>query len=133
MAFTDETLVRNHSGLTDDDAIPSDLVERSIADAHAVIVAELDPAYAESDDEVLVLAETELATAFLLRTLAGNKAGLGRDLSTMHLRIQELGKAPELRAQADDEEKRAWGRVGKFLKTRRSAFGFELATPRDGQ
>jgi hypothetical protein len=129
MAFTDETLVRNHSGLTDSDAIPSALFTRNITDAHAVILAELDPAYADSEDEVLALGETELATAFLLRTLAGNKAGLGRDLSTMHLRIQELGKAPELRAQADEEEKRAWGRLAKFLKTRRSPFGFELASP----
>jgi hypothetical protein len=129
MAFTDETFVRNHSGLTDEDAIPSDLVDRSVDDAHAVILAELDPAYADSEDSVLALAETELATAFLLRTLAGNKAGLGRDLATMHLRIQELGKAPELRAQADEEEKRAWGRLARFLKTRRSPFGFELASP----
>lgn len=131
MAFTDETRVRNHSGLTDTDGVPSDLFTRSIEDAHAVIAADLDPAYEDSEDDVLALAETELATSFLLRTLAGNKAGLGRDMATMHLRISELGKAPELRAQADDEEKRAWGRLGRFLKAGRSPFGFALAGPSD--
>jgi hypothetical protein len=129
MAFTDETHVRNHSGLTDSTAVPVDLVTQSIDDSQGAILADLDPGYMSSTDPLLELAATELATAYLFRTLAGQAAGLGRELRTMHLRTGEVAKAPVLERLADEEERRARSHLVPFLKRPPEPFGFSLAEP----
>jgi len=129
MAFTDETHVRYHSGLTDTTAVPADMVARAIDDSHDAIVMDLDPAYLGSTDPVLELAATELATAYLFRALAGQAAGLGRELRTMHLRTGEVAKAPVLERLADEEERRARSRLVPFLKEPPEPFAFRLAQP----
>ena len=66
MAFTDESTVRTHSGWDNTSLVSSALVTQRIDDAHEALLEALDPAYSASTDELLQLAETEIATAFLL-------------------------------------------------------------------
>ena len=132
MAYTDETRVREHSGLGDATAVPAELVARAIEDAHETVLRDLDPVWLGSGDAVLALAETEIATAFLFRSLAGRAAGLGRELRTMHLRTGEVARAPVLLRLAEDEEARGRGRLGPYLEASPEAFGFGLAEPGGG-
>jgi len=117
MPFTDETSVRVHSGWDNVDLVTSDLVAQRLGDAHEALLLELDPAYESSTDIVLKLAETELATAFVLRSLAVESGFEDRDLRTANLTLRAGGRARTLSELADLEEKRAWAHARPFLRT----------------
>ncbi|MBE7560545.1 hypothetical protein HS125_17015 [bacterium] len=115
MAFTDLATVRLHTGLLDEERVPDELIEQRLADAHADILRDLAPAYAESTDAVLATAETELAAAYLLRSLALGAAFADKDLRSGDLTLRQRGRSGVLLAQAEAEERRAWGRLLPYL------------------
>ena len=117
MAFTDEPTLRIHTGWNNTDLVPSDLITQRINDAHEALSAVLDPAYASSTDDLLKLAETELATAFLLRSLAVESGFEDRDIRTGNLTLRAGGRAGTLMDLADREETNAWNHARSFLKT----------------
>ncbi len=129
MAFTDETTVREHTGLKNTARVPSSLVIQRINDAHAAILADLQSAYASSTDVVLKLAETELASAYLLRSLSTQAAFDEINQSTAGLAHRESRKSERLRELADEQERSAWSRLRPWLRTPGEAFGFGLSEP----
>ena len=128
MAFTDETTVRTHTGWHNTDLVTSDLVEQRIGDAHEAMLEALDPAHAFSTDELLKLAETELATAYLLRSLAVESSFEDRDIRTGNLTLRAGGRAQTLAELADIEEERAWVHARSFLKTGASRIPLKLVS-----
>lgn len=129
MPFTDETTLREHTGLKNTTRIPSSLIVQRIADAHETLVADLDPAHAVSTDLMLRLGETELAAAYLLRSLATQVAFEETNLATAGLANRESKKSERLRALADEQEASAWARLKPYLRTRQDRFRFQLAEP----
>jgi len=117
MPFTDETTVRTHSGWDNTDLVSSTLVTQRIDDAHEALLEALDPAYSASTDELLKLAETEIATAFLLRSLSLESGFEDRDIRTGNLTLRAGGRAKTLAELADYEEGRGWAHARSFLKT----------------
>ena len=115
MAFTDRDRVRLYSGLSDSGRVSDELVDQRIADAHADILRDLLPEYTASTDEMLVLAETELSTAYVLRSLALASAYTERDHRSGDLTLRQRGRSAALAARAEVEERRAWGRLLPFL------------------
>lgn len=116
MAFTDEAAVRTHTGWENTDLVPSTLITQRLADAHQALLADLDPVYASSNDSLLKLAETELAAAYLMRSLA-NEAGFeDRDLRTANLTLRSGGRPQTLLGLAMAEEQAAWAHARKFLR-----------------
>jgi len=116
MAFTDETTIRTHTGWDNTDLVPPGLVAQRIGDAHEALLEALDPDYAASEDDLLKLAETELSTAFLLRSLATESGFEDRDIRTGNLTLRAGGRAKTLSDMADLEEQRAWSHARSFLK-----------------
>ena len=125
MAFTDRDRVRLYSGLSDSGRVSDELVDQRIADAHADILRDLSPAYTESTDEMLVLAETELAASYVLRSLAMASAYAEQDHRSGDLTLRQRGRSAALLARAELEERRAWGRLLPFLT--RSALPHKFA------
>lgn len=117
MPFTDETTVRTHSGWDNTDLVTATLVAQRIDDAHEALLEALDPAYASSTDELLKLAETEIATAYVLRSLALESGFEDRDIRTGSLTLRAGGRAKTLAELADFEEQRGWAHARSFLKT----------------
>lgn len=117
MAFTDETTVRTHAGWHNTDLVTSDLLTQRIGDAHEALLEALDPEHESSTDSLLKLAETELATAYLLRSLAVESSFEDRDIRTGNLTLRAGGRAQTLAQLADLEEERAWSHARLFLKT----------------
>ena len=128
MAFTDEATIRTHSGWDNVDLVPSGLIAQRIADAHETFLSALDPAHAESEDALLKLAETELATAYLLRSLAVESGFEDRDIRTGTLTLRAGGRAKTLIELADSEENRAWSHARPFLKKGLSRIPLKLVT-----
>lgn len=128
MAFTDEARVREHTGLTNPTRVPSSLVQQRIEDAHETLLRDLDPAYVGSSDPVLILGETELATANLLRSLAAQIGVTENQLTTAGLSQVATQRTEKLQALADSEEARAWQHLRPFLKGQPDE-GFALAEP----
>lgn len=133
MAFTDVSRVRAHTGLWDAERAPEELIEQRIADAHADILRDLTPAWAESPDAVLATAETELAAAYLLRSLALGAAVLDQDLRSGDLTLRRRGRSGFLLAHADAEERRAWGRLLPYLVRTAHPHRFAPVEPRRGE
>lgn len=133
MAFTTVVIVRIHAQLHDLDLAPDALIEQRIADAHADLLRDLDAAHLDSGDAVLRAAETELATAYVLRSLAGRAAAEERELRAGDFRLATAGRARALLERAADEERRGWARARPFLAHRPTRFGFADVppTPRD--
>lgn len=129
MAFTDTATVRTHAQLLDTERVPDVLLAQRIADAHAVVLTDLRPQYAASDDPALKLAETEIATAYVLRSLATKAAAEGRDLRTGDFRLDARATPRLLFERAADEERRGWGRLAPFLAERMSRFAFGTVEP----
>jgi hypothetical protein len=127
MAFTDESRVRTHSGWDNTDLVPSELLARRIEDAHDELLAAIDPAYA-GGDALLTLAETELATAFTLRSLAVESGFEDRDIRTGNLTLRAGGRAATLADLAEREERAAWRHARPFLKTGATRTAFKLVT-----
>lgn len=114
MAYTNETRVRQHTGWHNSDLVPSELVVQRIADAHAELVAAIEAV--STVPELLELAETELAVAFLLRSLANESGFADRDLRTSNLTLRAGGRAQTLLELAASEEAAAWRHVRPYLR-----------------
>ncbi len=132
MAFTDVATVRLHTGLADEERVSDEVIEQRIADAHADILRDLAAEYAESTDAVLATAETELASAYVLRSLALGAAFADKDLRSGDLTLRQRGRSGTLLAHADDEERRAWGRLLPYLTAAAHPMRFAPVEP-DGE
>lgn len=128
MAFTDEDTIRTHTGWQNTDLVPSGLITQRIENAHAALLLEIDPAYQESTDALLILAETELATACLLRSLATEAGFEDRDLRTANLTMRAGSRVENLRELADVEEASGWRHARPFLKRGTVRIPFRLVT-----
>jgi len=117
MPFTDETTIRTHTGWENTDLVPSALIVQRLDDAHEAFLADLDPAHTSSSDPLLKLAETELATAYLLRSLATESGFEDRDIRTANLTLRAGGRSQTLADLAKGEEERAWSHARSFLLT----------------
>ncbi|MCG3197204.1 MAG: hypothetical protein HUU16_11795 [Candidatus Omnitrophica bacterium] len=117
MPFTDEATIRTHAGWENTDLVTNALVTQRLSNAHERLLDEIDPAHANSIDPVLKLAETELATAFLLRSLATESGFEDREVRTANLTLRAGGRARTLLELADSEEAAAWAHARPFLKT----------------
>ena len=117
-AFTDEQRVRSRFILPEEASLPSELMAPLIADAHAVLLTELDPAFAEADPapEVLVLGETLLAGARVLRALASHEALQQRAQRLGSQTLQPGGRAEALRETARLAESEAWLLLAPYLR-----------------
>lgn len=128
MAFTDENTIRTHTGWQNTDLVPSELIAQRIENAHAALVVEIDPAFQESTDPLLRLAETELATAYLLRSLATEAGFEDRDLRTANLTIRTGSRVENLSELAEAEETSAWRHARPFLRRGTTRIPFRLVT-----
>lgn len=128
MPFTEESAIRTHTGWHNTDTVPSELIEQRLGDAHAALLVELDPTHAESTDALLKLAETELATAFILRSLASESGFEDRDVRTANLTIRAGGRARTLIELADEEERAAFRHARPFLPLGTSTVPLQLVT-----
>ena len=128
MAFTDETTIRTHTGWQNTDLVPSGLITQRIQNAHAALLVEIDPAYHESTDPLLILAETELATAYLLRSLATEAGFEERDLRTSNLTLRAGARVENLNELAGAEEASAWRHARPFLRRGTSRVPLRLVT-----
>lgn len=126
MAFTDESNVRGHLGGIDTTSVPSASVLQAIEEAHQDLMRDLRSEYAGSEDPVLKQAETELASAFLLRMLASRFAVEEAEVHTPMLKLLGGKKLEDLLRRAHEEERAARGRVQPFVETPPEGFAFGL-------
>ena len=73
------------------------------------------PRYLQSEDPRLVLAETELATAFILRSLATEAGFEDRDIRTTQITLRAGSRVRNLIELADNEESLAWSHARPLL------------------
>lgn len=119
-AYTDAAQVRLRFLMTDEVAVPGELIAARIDDAHAVVLAEIDPAFAAMDPppEALMVGETLLAGARVLRSLAMRAAQrqgtqrLGTQTDDTRTRMQALFDAARL------AEKEGWLVLAPYLVPR---------------
>ncbi len=117
--FTTEAAVREKFQLADTALVPSVLVSRNIDDAHTVLLRHLDPAFdVPTPDAALVLGETLLAGAYLLRSLASASAFARKDLSIGGQRIESSRRFEALTEFADGAEQGAWQALDPYLAAR---------------
>ncbi len=132
--FTDETRVRVTTQLTDTAKVSSELVTRSIDDAHSEILKWLDAAYdVTPPDENLVRGETLLAGAYLLRSLASGAAFDIRGLRILDETVSETGKHKALTTLADRFENEAWAILGEFLVPQPGGAYFQSGVTESGE
>ncbi len=129
MAFTNESTVRAHTQLLDDEKFPKELIVGRINDAHSIILRDLNPIYANSNDQLLILAETELTAAFILRSLAAKSAVDTRQVRLPDVYYRESGKTINLIEASDKEEQSAWAHLAPFLKEPNQKFFFDSVDP----
>jgi hypothetical protein len=129
MAFTDIDTIRTHTGLSDSGRVPDALITQRLGDAHNDILRDLNPAYSDSDDAVLATAETELASAYLLRSLAMQASHNDQDHRSGDLTLRRRGRSNVLMQRADEEEARAWGHLAPFLNSPTHPHRFEPVEP----
>lgn len=129
MAFTDEARVRNHLGGIGSEFAESTLIQQAIQDAHTDILRDLKDEYVHSSDASLERAETELASAGLLRMLAGRVAVSEQEVQTRMLKVLPGNKVEDLYQRAKQEEKRARGRLKTFSVNVEKGFAFGLVRP----
>lgn len=117
--FTNETNAREKFQLTDTTLIPSALVTRNIDDAHTILLRFLDPAFdVPTPDDALVLGETLLAGAYLIRSLASAAAFARKDITIGGQRIEPARRVEALTELADEAEEEAWRTLEPFLALR---------------
>lgn len=114
--FTTEALVREKFQLTDTAQVPVSLVNRNVDDAHLILLRFLDPIFDLPEPAAaVVLGETWLAGAYLLRSLASGAAVRKRKVSVGGQKVEPSGKAEALLAQADAAEAEAWRTLEPYL------------------
>lgn len=117
--FTTETDLREKFQLADTTAVPAALVSRNIADAHTILLRFLDPAFdVPSPDDALVLGETLLAGAYLMRSLASASAFARKKVAVGGQRVEPPGQFEALTERADEAEEEAWRVLEPFLLER---------------
>lgn len=114
--FTTEALVREKFQLTDTTQVPVSLVNRNVDDAHLILLRFLDPIFDLPEPAAaVVLGETLLAGAYLMRSLASGAAFARRKVAVGGQRVEPSGKAEALLAQADAAEAEAWRTLEPYL------------------
>jgi len=115
-AFSTESDVRLKFQLEDTALVPSDLVVKSIDDAHEVVLRHLDPSVDPGSPAVaLVLGETLLSGALLLHSLSSNDAFVQKNVSVGGNRIAGGGRFDALRSAAATAEEQAWYLLQPYL------------------
>jgi hypothetical protein len=117
--FATEAGVREKFQLTDTTLIPADWVTNAIDDAHTELLLALDPVHdTGSPPDALVLGETLLAGAHLLRSIASKHAFDQKRVSVGGNRIEEGRRFDALTVMADAAESRAWDILEPYLVPR---------------
>jgi len=117
--FTSETDVREKFQLTDTTLVPSALVTRNIDDAHTVVLRMLDPVFdVPTPDNALVLGETLLAGAYVMRSLASGAAFTRKDITIGGQRVEPVRRFEALTERADEAEQEAWQVLEPFMAAR---------------
>ena len=117
--FTSESAVRDKFQLTDTTLVSSALVTGSIDDAHEIVLRFLDPVFdVPSPDAEVVLGETLLSGAHLLRSLASSEAFTQKRLTIGGQRIDVARRFEALNDAADSAEERAWYVLEPFVLAR---------------
>ena len=107
--FTSESAVREKFQLTDTTLVPSTLVTTSMDDAHELVLRFLDPVYdVPSPVAAVILGETLLAGAHLLRSLASSEAYSQKKLTIGGQKIDVSKRFEALTEAADVAEQQAW-------------------------
>jgi len=119
MPFTTETQVRLKTQIDGDSLATPELVDDCIAEAHTLVLARLAPETPTGPPPaLLVLGETLLAAALLLRALASRDAVLQKQITLGGQRIDAGKRFAALQALAFKNEARAWRTLAPFLKPR---------------
>ncbi len=114
--FTTESEVRLKFQLPDATLVPTDLVTKSIDDAHEVVLRKLHPDVdTASPDAALVTGETLMAGALLLHSLSANDAFVQKNVSVGGARIAEGGRFDALQSAAATAEEQAWYVLQPYL------------------
>ena len=117
--FTTESAVRDKFQLTDTTLVPSALVTGSIDDAHKIVLRFLDPVFdVQSPDAEVVLGETLLSGAHLLRSLSSSEAFTQKRLTIGGQRIDVARRFEALNDAADSAEEQAWHVLEPFVLAR---------------
>ncbi len=117
--FSSESAVRDKFQLTDTTLVPSALVTGSIDDAHEIVLRFLDPVFdVPSPDAEVVLGETFLSGAHLLRSLASSEAFTQKRLTIGGQRIDVARRFEALNDAADSAEEQAWHVLEPFVFAR---------------
>ena len=135
-AFSTEEAVRLRFQVSDAVSVPSALVTASIDDAHLAILERLDPGVdTQTPPEGLVLGETLLAGARLLRSLASKQAVSHKTLMVGGQRIDVGNRFVSLMALSKTGEQEAWDTLEPFLEApaRSGGIGVTDSTPVLGQ
>jgi len=115
--FTTEALVREKFQLIDATQVLPSLVNRNIDDAHLILLRFLDPIFdLPSPAAAVVLGETLLAGAYLLRSLAPGSTYSRRKVTMGGQRVEPSGKAEAMHAEADRAEAEAWRTLETYLR-----------------
>lgn len=108
--------MREKFQLTDTTQVPVSLVNRNVDDAHLILLRFLDPIFDLPEPAAaVVLGETLLAGAYLMRSLASGAAFARRKVAVGGQRVEPSGKAEALLAQADAAEAEAWRTLEPYL------------------
>ena len=114
--FTTEADVREKFQLTDTTLVPVSLVNRNVNDAHLILLRFLDPIYdLPTPPDAVLLGETLLAGAYLLRSLASGAAFARRKVTMGGQRVEPSGRREALNAQADEAEAEGWRSMEPYL------------------
>ena len=117
--FTTETAVRLKCQVEDTAAVSSALVLESIDDAHARILAELDPGVdTVTPEENLVAGETLLAGSCLMVSLASGEAVSVRPMMVGGHRIEAGQRFASLMSLASRLEREAWRLLAPYIAAR---------------
>lgn len=117
--FADEAGVRAKFQLTDAQSVAPALVEQSIEDAHLELLRRLDPRHDTAPPATeLVLGETLLAGAHLLRSLASKDAFDRKHVVIGGKRIEGGGRFDDVLVAAANAEDYAWDVLAPFLLPR---------------
>ena len=131
MAFTNAETLCLHLGFESaPEWISEALVQQAIDEAHNDLMRDIKSEYEESDDPVLIQAETELASACLLRCLANQFSVNESEVETPMLKVLGGAKLKDLVQRAEKEEKAGRGRLMPFLEVSNEGFEFGLVEGR---
>lgn len=115
MPFAMVEMVRLRGGL-DEAVSPEELVAARLDDAHARIVAGLEPEVdTDPAPDALVAGEAMLAAAYTLRTLAARAAAERRTVKVGGQSVERGRHSAELATMADTLEAEAWEALAPFL------------------